>query len=154
MFQSKVSRHISAPETLGQGPFRLNLPQRATTLCKSSPVHSYTSYLKREISVKLMPCRLRPSSTSTEAYIAAYFEWFHPSFPLLHQSTFGNETPEVLRNIVTAIGCLYTARTLSDDGASSCVKLSKGLWDTGRRSLARLVRVLCFYIRVFLIQPY
>ncbi|KAL2285830.1 hypothetical protein FJTKL_07543 [Diaporthe vaccinii] len=80
-----------------------------------------------------------PSSTSTEAYIAAYFEWFHPSFPLLHQSTFGNEIPEVLKFIVTAIGCLYTARTLSDEGASSCVKLSKSLWDTGRRSLARLV---------------
>lgn len=85
---------------------------------------------------------LSPSSTSTETYIAAYFEWFHPSFPLLHQPTFGNETPEVLKNIVTAIGCLYTAPTLSDEGASSCVKLSKNLWDTGRRSLARLVRVM------------
>lgn len=90
----------------------------------------------------------RPSTTSTETYITAYFEWFHPSFPLLHQPTFGNETPEVLKNIVTAIGCLYTARTLSDENASSCVKLSRNLWDTGRRSLARLVCVLCFSFHV------
>lgn len=95
------------------------------------------------MSLKLMRRPLSPASTSTETYIAAYFEWFHPSFPLLHQPTFGVETPEVLKNIVIAIGCLYTARTLSDEGASSCVKLSKNLWDTGRRSLARLVRVIC-----------
>lgn len=148
MLLSKASRHISVPEILAQDRFRPNLPQQATRLCKSNPLPIYLTQ-KREISVKLMPCRLRPSSTSTETYIAAYFEWFHPSFPLLHQPTFGNETPEILRNIVTAIGCLYTARTLSDEDASSCVKLSKSLWDTGRRSLARLVRVLCFYIRVF-----
>lgn len=79
------------------------------------------------------------TSTSTDNYIAAYFERFHPSFPMLHQPTFGNETPDVLRNIVTAIGCIYTAQSLSDEEASSCMKLSKSLWDTGRRRLAHIV---------------
>ncbi|KAJ0109341.1 Uncharacterized protein J7T55_000266 [Diaporthe amygdali] len=78
-------------------------------------------------------------SGDIEAHIAAYFEYFHPSFPLLHRPTFGNDTPELLRNIITAIGCLYTARTLPEEGALSCIRLSQSLWDTGRRRLARLV---------------
>lgn len=97
-----------------------------------------------------MLCRFRPLSASTETYIAAYFEWFHPSFPLIHQPTFGNDTPEALRNIIIAIGCLYTARALPEEGSASCVKLSKNLWDTGRRSLARLVSVPSFVVHVFI----
>ncbi|KAF7556311.1 hypothetical protein G7Z17_g1562 [Cylindrodendrum hubeiense] len=73
------------------------------------------------------------------AQIAAYFEYFHPSFPLLHRPTIGDDTPRLLRNIITAIGSLYTAQSLSEEDAITCVQWSQGLWDAGRKELSRLV---------------
>ncbi|KAK7408215.1 hypothetical protein QQX98_009624 [Neonectria punicea] len=72
-------------------------------------------------------------------HIAAYFEYFHPSFPLLHRPTIGDETPRLLRNIIIAIGSLYTAQTFTENDAATCLKWSQGLWDTGRKELSRLV---------------
>ncbi|KAH6988550.1 hypothetical protein EDB80DRAFT_171187 [Ilyonectria destructans] len=72
-------------------------------------------------------------------HIAAYFEYFHPSFPLLHRPTIGDDTPRLLRDIITAIGSLYTAQTLSEEDAATCVQWSQSLWDAGRKELSRLV---------------
>lgn len=46
----------------------------------------------------------------------------------------------MLKNIIIAIGSLYTARILPEKDARSCVRLSQDLWDAGRKTLALLVR--------------
>lgn len=73
--------------------------------------------------------------------MAAYFEYFHPSFPLLHRPTIGDDSPRLLREIIAAIGSLYTAQTLSEGDATTCVQWSQSLWDAGRKELSRLVRI-------------
>ncbi|KAH8663334.1 hypothetical protein BGZ61DRAFT_143294 [Ilyonectria robusta] len=77
--------------------------------------------------------------SAQSAHMAAYFEYFHPSFPLLHRPTIGDDTPRLLRDIITAIGSLYTAQNLSEEDAVTCVQWSQSLWDAGRKELSRLV---------------
>ncbi|KAH7140226.1 hypothetical protein B0J13DRAFT_504295 [Dactylonectria estremocensis] len=83
--------------------------------------------------------RSREDPATQLAHIAAYFEYFHPSFPLLHRPTIGDDTPRLLRDIIAAIGSLYTAQTFPEEDATACVQWSQGLWDAGRKELSRLV---------------
>ena len=76
---------------------------------------------------------------SMDHHFAAYFECFHPSFPLLHRPTFSDRSPKVLRNIVVAIGSLYTAQNLSEEDSVSCLRGSHDLWDAGRQELTHMV---------------
>jgi hypothetical protein len=76
---------------------------------------------------------------SPQVYVAAYFEHFHPSFPLLHQPTFDNTSPKPLRSIVYAIGCLYTAQKLPDSDRQSYLLWGQNLWASEREELTRLV---------------
>ena len=93
----------------------------------------------------------RVSQSSTQIYIAAYFEYFHPSLPLLHRPTITkglNEGyPEALKTIIIAIGSLYTAKTLSGEDATSSMRWSQSLWESGCKELNRLVCSL--YCRKF-----
>lgn len=79
------------------------------------------------------------SSSEMETNIASYFEYFHPSLPLLHRPTIGTECPDLLKNIIIAIGGLYTARTVSKDDAAVCLQKSQALWHIGWKELNTLV---------------
>lgn len=84
----------------------------------------------------------QPSETmlaSPQVHVAAYFEHFHPSFPLLHQPTFDNTSPKLLRSIVYAIGSLYTAQKLPDGDRQSYLLWSQNLWASEREELISLV---------------
>ncbi|POR31089.1 Uncharacterized protein TPAR_08700, partial [Tolypocladium paradoxum] len=113
------------------------------------PIASISSILDQIEGSSLMggwiqPVLSEPSSStgaaqsSADAHIAAYFKYFHPSFPLLHRPTIRDGCPEVLNNIVIAIGGLYVARMLPEEEAASCVRSSQNLWDAGRMELGRL----------------
>ncbi|KAH6884927.1 hypothetical protein B0T10DRAFT_492986 [Thelonectria olida] len=84
---------------------------------------------------------LLSSQETARTHISAYFDHFHPSFPLLHRPTVGDETPQILRNIIIAIGALYAAQTFSDEDAAVCIQSSQEIWDSGRKELSRLVSV-------------
>lgn len=86
-----------------------------------------------------LPNSAKEDHSTQSTHMAAYFEYFHPSFPLLHRPTIGDDTPRLLRDIIAAIGSLYTAQTLSEEDAATCVQWSQGLWDAGRKELSRLV---------------
>lgn len=82
-----------------------------------------------------------PTLTAFEmdANISSYFEYFHPCLPILHQPTIGAESPEILKNIVVAIGGLYRARKVPKDEASGYVQKSQAIWHGGWKELNKLV---------------
>ncbi|KAI0126252.1 hypothetical protein BJ170DRAFT_685486 [Xylariales sp. AK1849] len=81
------------------------------------------------------------SDTTIEAHVAAYFEYFHSSLPILHRASFDvASTPNILVNIVTAIGSLYSGQGSSPkyDGSTS-VRKSHDLWQDGLEELQRSI---------------
>uniref|UniRef100_A0A8H7KF37 C2H2-type domain-containing protein n=1 Tax=Bionectria ochroleuca TaxID=29856 RepID=A0A8H7KF37_BIOOC len=68
--------------------------------------------------------------TSYDSHISAYFEYFHTSFPLLHRSTALSTCPQSLKSMVLAIGSVYSARKLPEDGIASGLRESRDVWET------------------------
>ncbi|KAL4819978.1 fungal-specific transcription factor domain-containing protein [Aspergillus spinulosporus] len=77
---------------------------------------------------------------STALHVKAYFEHFHSLLPLLHRPTFSlSSTPELLVNIVSVIGSLYSTLPYdSSDGATS-EQWRRDTWKRGNRELQRMV---------------
>jgi len=61
-----------------------------------------------------------------EIYVATYWQFFHPSFPIVHKSTFDATTSQILNHAIIAIGTQYhttpEARTTGDIMNSACKK--------------------------------
>ncbi|KAK2729143.1 zinc finger protein ADR1 [Colletotrichum kahawae] len=75
-----------------------------------------------------------------ESFIAAYFESFHPSFPLLHRQSVRREMPKLSKQILIAIGILYSRpRHSSEEDADFVIRQSQTLWQEGQEELWRLV---------------
>ncbi|KAF4960758.1 hypothetical protein FSARC_10387 [Fusarium sarcochroum] len=87
---------------------------------------------------------------SHDTHIAAYFEYFHPSFPLLHRPTAVKRRPDLMTKIIIAIGSLYTARTLPEPDASACMKWSQSLWEAGHSELGRLAWLLHIFYGAYM----
>jgi hypothetical protein len=80
--------------------------------------------------------------------VAAYFEHFHPSLPLVHWATFHTASaPRSLVSIQIAIGILYTTGSCGEDIAVSREKQSKELWANGVKELQSLVSTLASFLR-------
>ena len=59
--------------------------------------------------------RLRVHSSSEETCTKAYFEYFHPSFPIVHRPTFSaTSAPNFLVKATALIGSLFPANSLHD----------------------------------------
>ena len=66
----------------------------------------------------------------------AYFENFHPNFPVLHRPTFSLRTaPKALGSIVVAIGNLYRCRIDPTIEVGAAHAQSNELWDATVTSL-------------------
>lgn len=75
-----------------------------------------------------------------DTYVAAYFENFHPSFPLLHrQSILGREIPKLSKQIIASIGILYASRTVPEEDAVLLLRQTQDLWQAGHDELWRIV---------------
>ncbi|KAL3481118.1 hypothetical protein BJX99DRAFT_243775 [Aspergillus californicus] len=82
----------------------------------------------------------RTNEANTSSNVKAYFEHFHPSFPLLHRPTFTTSTaPEVLVNIAAVIGSLYSAQSWGTDDWEACRNWRRDTWKNGIEDLRRLV---------------
>ncbi|KAK1691417.1 hypothetical protein BDP55DRAFT_724004 [Colletotrichum godetiae] len=77
----------------------------------------------------------------TEGYISTYFESFHPSFPLLHRQSLGNELPKLSKQIIVSIGMLYASRNESEEETTSLMRKSQTLWEYSHDELWRVVEV-------------
>ncbi|KAK1848691.1 zinc finger protein ADR1 [Colletotrichum chrysophilum] len=76
----------------------------------------------------------------SESFIAAYFECFHPSFPLLHRQSVRRDMPKLSKQILVAIGILYSRpRHSSEEDADLVLRQSQTLWQDGQEELWRLV---------------
>jgi hypothetical protein len=51
---------------------------------------------------------LVPNSYASEEYMDNYWKYFHPQFPVVHKSTFGNNISPLLRAAMYAIGGQYS----------------------------------------------
>ncbi|KAH9238927.1 hypothetical protein K456DRAFT_1735734 [Colletotrichum gloeosporioides 23] len=76
----------------------------------------------------------------SESFIAAFFECFHPSFPLLHRQSVRRDMPKLSKQILVAIGILYSRpRHSSEEDADFVLRQSQTLWQDGQEELWRLV---------------
>ncbi|KAK6209482.1 zinc finger protein ADR1 [Colletotrichum tabaci] len=75
----------------------------------------------------------------SEIYVAAYFETFHASFPLLHRQSFGGEMPKLSKQIIVSIGMLYASKSSPEEQVASLSQKSQALWQAGLEELWRLV---------------
>ncbi|KAF5521271.1 Zinc finger protein [Colletotrichum aenigma] len=76
----------------------------------------------------------------SESFIAAYFECFHPSFPLLHHQSVRRDMPKLSKQILVAIGILYSRpRHSSEEDADFVLRQSQTMWQDGQEELWRLV---------------
>ncbi|KAF6833537.1 zinc finger protein ADR1 [Colletotrichum musicola] len=75
-------------------------------------------------------------------YVAAYFENFHPSFPLLHrQSVLEREIPKLSKQIIASIGILYASRSVPEEDAVLLLRQAQDLWQAGHDELWRIVEL-------------
>ncbi|WYZ40558.1 hypothetical protein EsH8_IV_000899 [Colletotrichum jinshuiense] len=72
-------------------------------------------------------------------YVATYFESFHPSFPLLHRQSLGNDMPKLSKQIIVSIGMSYASRNLPEGDREILVRKGQALWQAGQAELWRLV---------------
>ncbi|KAF7559170.1 hypothetical protein G7046_g4974 [Stylonectria norvegica] len=123
---NRLARPLDSPNSPPTPPIAFNSPG----MVLGSPMQGHEDDHSPTTSDAWSGPRLpQPATTSQpfltartmEVYINAYFEYFHPSFPLLHRPTVGEDAPEILRNIIIAIGSLYTAQTYSEQEAAACV---------------------------------
>jgi hypothetical protein len=79
-------------------------------------------------------------------HIKAYFEHFHPSFPLLHHPTFSlYSTPKLLVQATTIIGSLFTASSGDLDKAQSWANWRRDEWQDGQKELRQMVCCLILF---------
>ncbi|KAK1523192.1 zinc finger protein ADR1 [Colletotrichum paranaense] len=78
-------------------------------------------------------------TSGTETYVSTYFENFHPSFPLVHRQSLGNELPKLSKQIIVSIGMLYASRNVSEEETASLTRKSQTLWNHGHDELWRVV---------------
>ncbi|KAK9422620.1 putative Transcription factor domain-containing protein [Seiridium unicorne] len=73
------------------------------------------------------------NDATIDAHVAAYFEYFHSSLPILHRASFDvASTPGILVNIVTAIGSLYSGQGASPNyNRPTSVKETHNIWQSG-----------------------
>lgn len=77
---------------------------------------------------------------NADTYVAAYFENFHPSFPLLHrQSVLGMEMPKLSKQIIVSIGILYASINVPEEDSVLILRQGQELWLAGHDELWRLV---------------
>lgn len=72
-------------------------------------------------------------------YVATYFESFHPSFPLLHRQSLGNDMPKLSKQIIVSIGMSYASRNLPEGDREILGRKGQALWQAGQAELWRLV---------------
>ncbi|UQC78396.1 uncharacterized protein CLUP02_03873 [Colletotrichum lupini] len=77
-------------------------------------------------------------TSGTETYVSTYFENFHPSFPLVHRQSLGNELPKLSKQIIVSIGMLYASRNVSEEETASLTRKSQTLWNNGHDELWRV----------------
>lgn len=114
--------------------------QLRDTVSHAQPASPQSAYV-------VLSCRLDRELTGghrhrthgdTASYIKAYFENFHPAFPLLHRPTFSiSSSPEILINIVAVIGSLYSTPSNSSD-LEAC-QWRRDTWKRGSRHLHDMV---------------
>ncbi|KAI5460701.1 hypothetical protein BGZ63DRAFT_249922 [Mariannaea sp. PMI_226] len=90
--------------------------------------------------LQALPSAFGELKRNAETYILAYRDYFHPSLPLLHQSSLSTQSPPLLLNIIVAIGCVYKASDLTGQEAVSCVELSRSLFDAGHDEIQSLTK--------------
>lgn len=105
------------------------------------PSQTHLNMFRKRFYITVLLRQFRQLQDNLGTYISAYLEYFHPSLPLLHQTSVNARSPPLLLNIIAAIGSLYTASTLSDRDAASCVELSQSLWAAGHDEIHRLVSI-------------
>ncbi|KAL2814027.1 hypothetical protein BJX63DRAFT_207360 [Aspergillus granulosus] len=77
---------------------------------------------------------------TTALHVKGYFENFHASLPLLHRPTFtSSSTPELLVNIVSVIGSLYSAQPYDPASIEAGNQWRRDCWKRGNNDLQRLV---------------
>lgn len=89
----------------------------------------------------------RENLGDVQANIKAYFDYFHPSLPIIHRPTFQlSSTPKQLLGIIAAIGGLYLRSQSPEDHASSAAQVvhdhvayGTKLWKQGVVELERIV---------------
>ncbi|KAL4752276.1 hypothetical protein BDW72DRAFT_212158 [Aspergillus terricola var. indicus] len=77
---------------------------------------------------------------STALHVKAYFEHFHPLLPLLHRPTFTiSSTPQLLVNIVSVIGSLYSTLPYDSSDRATSEQWRRDTWKRGNRELQHMV---------------
>ncbi|KAL0931833.1 zinc finger protein ADR1 [Colletotrichum truncatum] len=78
---------------------------------------------------------------NTDKYVTAYFENFHPSFPLLHRQSVCKDIPKLSKPIIVSIGILYASSHLPEKEAVLKVQQSQSLWMESQEKLWSLVEL-------------
>ncbi|KAL3431034.1 hypothetical protein BDV09DRAFT_9470 [Aspergillus tetrazonus] len=77
---------------------------------------------------------------STALLVKAYFEHFHPSFPLLHRPTFAvSSTPAPLVNIAAVIGAMCSTPVYDPDNLRATEQWCRDTWKRGNQELQQMV---------------
>ncbi|KAL2838466.1 fungal-specific transcription factor domain-containing protein [Aspergillus pseudoustus] len=77
---------------------------------------------------------------TTALHVKGYFENFHASLPLLHRPTFTTSSaPELLVNIVSVIGSLYSSQPYDPNSRGTGDQWRRDCWKRGNKDLQRLV---------------
>ncbi|TEA10413.1 Zinc finger protein [Colletotrichum sidae] len=76
---------------------------------------------------------------SADTYMMAYFDNFHPSFPLLHRQSIGRDMPRLSKQVIVCIGILFASKRLPETEATYVQRKGQELWEAGHDEIWNLV---------------
>ncbi|TDZ35541.1 Zinc finger protein [Colletotrichum trifolii] len=76
---------------------------------------------------------------SADTYMMAYFDNFHPSFPLLHRQSIGRDMPRLSKQVIVCIGILFASKRLPETEATHVQRKGQELWEAGHDEIWNLV---------------